>query len=124
MPILSILFGLIDPVTRIVEKLAQARLEQTKAQTDREKIASDERIAALEARKAVLIAEANTPINALVRAAFSIPLAIYFAKIVLWDKVIMGGASATDDLTPNQWVMVWIVLGFYFVSDVTRILRR
>lgn len=124
MPLLSLLFGIIDPVTRIVEKIAQARLEQTKAETDKEKIASTERIAALEARKAVLIAEANTPLNAIVRAAFSIPLAIYFAKIVLWDKVIMGGASATDDLTPNQWMMVWIVLGFYFVTDVARVMRR
>ena len=124
MPILSILFGLIDPVTRIVEKLAQARLEQTKAQTDREKIASDERIAALEARKAVLIAEANTPINALVRFCLTFPIIFYLIKVILWDKVIMGGTTSTDDLSQNQWTLVWIIFGFYFVSDVTRILRR
>ena len=124
MGILSILFGLIDPVTRIVEKIAQAKIEGQKATTDREKVAAEERVAMLNAKRDVLIAEARSPINALVRAGFSIPLMIYFAKIVLWDKVIMGGHSATDDLTPNQWIMVWMVLGFYFVQDVTRMVRK
>lgn len=124
MAILSILFGLIDPVTRIVEKIADAKAKAASAANEREKIAAEERVAALNAKRDVLIAESRSPINALVRAGFSIPLMIYFAKIVLWDKVIMGGHSATDDLTANQWVMVWMVLGFYFVQDVTRLVRK
>ena len=122
MGLLSILFGLIDPATRIIEKIAQARLEQTKALTDREKIAADERVALLQAKRDVLIAEAQSPINAIVRACFTFPICVYFAKVILWDKVLSLGR--TDDLTANQWTLVWIIIGFYFVQDVTRLVRR
>lgn len=124
MGILSFLFGLIDPISKIADKIAQVQIEKAKATTDREKISADERIKALEAKKDVIIAEAGSGVNQFVRAAITAPFIIYFWKLIVWDKIIMSGTSRTDDLNENLWWVSTVIIGFYFITDVTRQITR
>lgn len=110
----------------IVDKLANAYVELENAKNDRERIVAEQKIKALEARRDVQIAEAGTPINALIRLLFALPVAIYFGKIYLWDKVL--GWGVTDPLSPQLTEIAWVIISFYFISEtamgVTRVIRR
>jgi hypothetical protein len=70
---LSFLFGLINPLTSIIGKIADAKVELAKAQTDKEKIHAQERVDTLNARRAVLVAESGSRVNAFIRASFAVP---------------------------------------------------
>lgn len=110
----------------IVKQIAAAYEARENAKTDQERIAADERIKALEARRDVLVAEGRSPVNAIIRAMFALPVAIYYGKLFLWDKVL--GWGATDGLSPELSNIAMIVIGFYFVTDtatrITRIIKR
>lgn len=110
-------------------RLAGAYEARQRAQTDEERIAADERIAALEARASVQRAEAGSPVNALVRAALAAPVAILLAKILVWDKALgQWTGGTTDALSPELWGVVEAVIAFYLLSEagvrVARIWRR
>jgi len=124
MGFLSFLIGLIDPIGKIADKIAQVQIEKARATTDREKIAADERIKGLESRRDVLVAEAGSGVNQFIRAAITLPFVIYFWKLIVWDKIVMAGRAATDDLGDNLWWVATVIIGFYFVSDVTRQVTR
>lgn len=109
----AFLLGLIDPVSRIVGKIAEARVAQANAQTDREKIAADERVKSLELQRDVMVSEAGSRINAFMRLAFAVPPAIYLGKLFVWDKVLSLGR--TDPLSPMMEGVMLTVVGFYFL---------
>lgn len=109
---LGMLFG---GLKWIAGKIAEERTIQTNAATEQERIASEERTKALEAKRDVLIAEAGSPWNAIMRGVISLPVAIFLWKVIVIDKVL--GWGSTDDLSPNLWYVVMLVLGFYFVQD-------
>jgi sterol desaturase/sphingolipid hydroxylase (fatty acid hydroxylase superfamily) len=110
----------------VAHELAAAFRAHEDAQTDQERIAAQERINHLQAIADVQKAEAGNPINALIRAAFAVPIALYFAKLFLWDKVL--GWGSTDSLSPELWQLALVVIGFYFLHDtatgIARIVRR
>jgi hypothetical protein len=97
----------------IADKLAEAYKAKQDAATEQDRIAADERIATLQAQRDVMIAEAGSPINGLIRLAFALPVAIYLGKLILWDKVL--GLGATDNLSPQLWTHADIIVGFYFL---------
>ena len=102
---------------------ATAYETKLRAQTDKEKIAADERIKTLEAKRDVLVAEGGSRLNAIMRAGFGIPPMIYLGKLYLFDKVL--GWGATDPLSPELWNVLWTVVGFYFLDQVAgRVARR
>lgn len=119
---LGILLGLINPIASITGKIADARVEMAKAETDQERIHAQERVNTLEARKAVLIAESGSRINALIRAGFALPFVIYNAKLVLWDKVL--GLGSTDGLSAELFQVELACIGFYFLYDIAARFRR
>ena len=124
--IIGMLTGLVNPVGRIVGQIADAREKAALAETNSERIAADERIAALQAQRDVLIAESGSSLNAAIRAMFALPFAIYITKVVLVDKVL--GRGVTDPLSPWLADVCMIVVGFYFVREAAvaaaRALRR
>lgn len=124
MGFLSFLLSLFNPLERIGTKLIEAKIASTNATTDQARIAAEERVKHLEMRRDTLVAEAGSPWNQFVRAGLSIPFMIYLWKLVVWDKVIMGGRVATDDLSNNLWWIMMTVIGFYFVTDVTKVASR
>lgn len=116
------LLGLIDPVSRIVGKIADAKVAMANAETDREKIAAGERVKGLEARRDVLTAEAGTKLNGFIRAGFALPFVIYNGKLVLWDKVLAMGS--TDPLSTELFQIELACISFYFLYDIAARLKR
>jgi len=115
----------------ILGQLASAYKAKQQAQNDRERIAADERINQLNVIRDVQVAESGSPINAIIRAFIAIGPAAYLFKIFVIDKLLcpaFGGACATDQLSPDLWQVMWIVLGFYFlhsaITTTARIIKR
>lgn len=112
------MIGLLAQLVPLGLRLAGAYEARQKATTDAERIAADERIAALEARASVQRAEAGSPVNALMRAALAAPVAILLAKILVWDKALgQWTGGTTDALSPELWGVVEAVIGFYLLSE-------
>ena len=109
----------------IATKIAAAYEARQTAKTDIEAIAADERIKALQARRDVMIAESGSMINAIIRAMLALPVALYFGKLYLWDKVL--GWGVTDPLSPMLQQVAMVIIGFYFLAEgaaqVTRIAK-
>lgn len=121
--LLSLVTG---PLSSISNDLKEAYQSKLAAANAAERIAADERINLLEARKSTILAAQSDPIERFVRIGFAFPCIIYVNKILIWDKVL--GLGITDKLSPEFWQVFWIVLGGYFI-DVTirgtaRILKR
>jgi hypothetical protein len=128
--LLSGLFGTINGVTKA---LSDAKIAAINATTEEAKIHADEQVSTLQARRDVLIAESasGSRINMIIRAGLALgPLGILL-KVFLWDKVIGSlvgcsqaapgtcGIFVTDPLDANLWQVITIVLGFYFVSEIS-----
>lgn len=122
---LGFLFSLVNPIASIVGKIADARVELAKAQTDTERIHAQERVDSLQARRDVMMAEAGGPfgwVNSVIRAGFAIPFVIYNSKLVLWDKVLSLGS--TDGLSTELFQIEVACISFYFLYDITARWKR
>jgi len=105
-------------LTSISHDLTAAYQAKLAATNDAERIAADERISILEARKSSILAAQSDPIERWVRVGFALPFVIYINKLVLWDKVLHWGA--TDGLSSDLNQLMWIVIGGYFVDTTVR----
>lgn len=127
------LFTTVDGITTAI---SNERLKLIQAKTDQDKIASQERINALQARRDVLVAESGrSNFNAIVRGLIGLCVAGVLAKILIWDKAIgsLAGCSGklanleqnliscskytTDALDGNLWGVITAVIGFYFLYE-------
>ena len=120
--VITSLLGLVDPISRIAGKIADARIASIQASTDKEKIEQEERIKALEARRDVLKAESDGRVNGIIRALLAAPIVVFLWKVIIWDKVLALGT--TDDLSENLWYVTMMVLGFYYVHWTVGRLKR
>jgi|GEM_PF-2846152 len=124
------MFGTINGVTKA---LGDAKIAAINAVTAQDKIQAEERVSMLQARRDVLIGEAGSGsrLNLIIRSLFALgPLSVVL-KLYFWDKVIGSlvgcsqaahgtcGAFTTDPLDENGWKVMSVVLGFYFVSEIT-----
>lgn len=116
------LLGLADPISRIAGKIADARIAATQASTDKERIEQEERVKSLEARRDVLMREADGRVNGVIRALLAVPVIVFLWKVIIWDKVLALGS--TDDLSENLWYVTMMVLGFYYVHWTVGRLKR
>ena len=119
---LGFLIGLIDPISRIAGKIADARIASVQASTDKEKIYADERVKALEQRRAVMVAESASRINPVMRALLAGPAVIFLWKVIVWDKVL--GFGVTHNLSENLWIYLLSVVGFYFLDQLVARMKR
>ncbi len=121
--ILSLLSG---PLKDISNDLKEAYQSKLNAKNDSERIAVEERINLLEARKSIILAAQSDPLERLVRIGLALPVIAYSWKLILWDKVL--GLGATDGLSPELWQFFWIVVSGYFIDatvrGTARILKR
>lgn len=138
----SIVAGLFGTINGVTAALSNAKIAAITATTQAEQIAAQERVSTLQARRDVLIAEAGSGsrLNLIIRSVIAIGPASVLLKIFLWDKVIGSivgcsqaakgtcGIFTTDALDANLWTVITVVLGFYFVSEVsvgvTRIIKN
>lgn len=121
---LTTIFGFLAKIGigSIADRIASAYEAKQKATTDREKVAADERIKTLEARRDVLVAESGSRINSLIRILFALPPAVYLAKIFVYDKVL--GWGVTDPLSDELEQILWVVIGFFFLQSTAERFRR
>lgn len=141
--ILSFITGLGGTVSEITKSISNVQIARAKAETDQERMKYDAEVRELEARKAVIVAEAGhrlvAAINASVRAALAIGPISYVLKYYLWDKVIgafVGCANlqgkakadcetfATDGLSPQMAVVLTAVIAFYLGYNALARWRR
>lgn len=116
------LIGLINPLTRISEKLVAAYAEKQNAQTEQQRIAAEERIHTLEAQKAVILQGQSDPFERWVRIGFAAPFVVYNAKLLVWDKIL--GWGVTDGLGPELATIQSIVIGGYFLTSIAKRFSR
>lgn len=147
---LGTLLGLVDPVSKVINKILDLQQKKVDAATEQEKNQIQEQIDALKLRRDVLIAESNDKTNRWMRAfGLAMPVAVLMWKIFVWDKVIgslvgcSGDTSSaravarlgeeyvrscmkytTDALDPNLWFFVTAVTGFYFLATSRLFNRR
>jgi hypothetical protein len=125
----AILSLVIGGLPAIVQAIGQARHDSQVAETDKERIAADERVKALEAQKEVLLRESVTPWNAIARFTLLAPVALYFSWTIAWDKIACKwffneSVCVTDPLSDWQNGIAAMIVGFYFLTDWTRIFKR
>lgn len=139
---LSLIPGLFNTINGITQAISNERLKLIDAKTDQQRIAAQERINSLEAKRSVLVAESGSSrVNAFMRASIGASVAVVVAKLLVWDKVVgsfsgcsgpMGSALEcttfrTDAIDPNQWSIITAAIGFYFLYEgavnVTRIIK-
>jgi len=121
--LLKLVLGLFSgPLSDISNDLKEAYQSKLAATNDKERIAADERINNLEARKAIILAAQSDPFERWVRILFAVPFALYIWKLVVYDKILEWGT--TDNLSPDLWNMFYIILGGYFVVNTVRTLKK
>jgi hypothetical protein len=106
------LLGLGPGLVSLGNKLVDARVQLAQAANDKERVAAEERVQSLTLQMEALKTDQTAPF---VRAAFAFPFLVYVNKLILWDKIISGGAGNTDPLGTDLWAMLMMIAGFYFV---------
>lgn len=101
-------------IAAIGEQLNKAYDAKLKATNDHEKLEAEETIARLQAQQAILTAEQGRWLTAWVRPAIALPFVIYLWKLVIYDKVLAWGS--TDNLSPELWNLMMVVMGAYFLT--------
>lgn len=110
-------------IKAIGAELRGAYEAKLKATNDHEKLEAEQNIARLEAQQSILLAEQGRWLTAWVRPAIALPFVIYLWKLILYDKVLAWGA--TDNLSPELWNMMTVIIGAYFLTrPLETVLRR
>lgn len=129
--ILSLVLG---GVPAIISGIAKARVDLANAETEKEKVAAQERIKALEMQRDVLIKESTTPWNTIARFSLLGPAVVYLWWVIAWDKIAckwfysleapLYPSCTTDPLSPWLTGIVGVMIGFYFLTDASKIWKR
>lgn len=122
----ALISGLFGTINGITNAIANEKIAALTATTQQDQIAANERVATLQQRRDVLIADAaHGSIDIWVRTIIAIGPALYLFKIFVIDKVC-GPLfhTETDPLDDNLWQVVMVVLGFYFLSATSTTVAR
>lgn len=123
--ILATIFKFFDPIARITDKIVDLQIKKSDAKTEQERIAADERVKGLEAKRDVMVAEAGSRINTWTRAALAFPVVVVLWKVLVFDKALGQWTGwTTDALSPELWYVVMVVLGFYFLDTIAARFKR
>lgn len=116
---LKLLLGFLSgPLSSISNDLKDAYTAKLQAGTDKEKLAADERINTLEARKSSILAAQGSPVERWIRFGFAFPFVVYLNKLLIYDKVLALGS--TDSLSPELTQLFWIIIGGYFLDATVK----
>lgn len=127
--IFGLIPGLFTTVNGITAAITNEKINLAQAQNESDRIAAQEKIASLQAKQAVLIAESgSSKLNAFVRAAIGGSVAIVIAKLLVYDKALgQWTGGHTDSIDPNLWTVITAAIGFYFLYEgavnATRIIK-
>lgn len=136
--ILGAITGMSGTIRDIVNKIGDLQIEKLKTSSEEKRKLIEAEVAELQARQAVLVAEAGSRLNSIMRAVAAFGPILFILTIFVWDKVIgkFAGCAGkgpyssycwlfvTDPLDDNLWKVVVGVLAFYFIYDVAARWRR
>lgn len=105
----------------LISEIADARVKVTDAKTEQERIAAQERLDILTARKDIILQSQKDKVERWIRVLWAVPFIVYTWKLVLWDKVL--GLGATDSLSPTLEYIMWTILGSYFLDSTIKKIR-
>lgn len=128
--ILTFITGLGGTATSISKDLRDREVARTQAQSNQELRKIDAEIAAVHDRKDVLVAEAGSRLNSMIRAFIAIGPGVYVFKYFFVDKFLgslflcSGDAGqairckifATDALNTEMAAVMTAVIAFYFLA--------
>lgn len=129
--ILTFLTGLGGTATSISKDIRDVQIKKEQAKSDKDLKEIDAELSALHARKDVLVAEAGSRLNAIMRAAIAIGPALYVFKYFFVDKFLgslfLCSSTAgqelrcqifrTDGLNTEMAAVLTAVLAFYFLAS-------
>jgi hypothetical protein len=98
----------------ITQELVEAKVKVSDAKTEQEKIAAQERVDTLSARKEIILQGQKDKAERWIRIIWAVPFIIYTWKLVVWDKILQFGT--TDPLSPTLEYIMWTILGAYFLD--------
>lgn len=117
--ILGALTGLAGPLAQVAKQIAALQTAKINAAADEERAKIDASLQEAHDRRAVLIAEAGSRLNAIMRGLLAMPTVILLWKIEIWDKAFGSLTHGhTDSLGPDLWWVVTAVIAFYFGYDI------
>lgn len=133
--IIAFITGLAGPLAQAFNKIEDLKMAKITATTNEQHMQIDGQIAEAHDRAQVLIAEAGSRLNAIIRGCLAFGPMVYLNKVFVWDKVVgsFTGHSCfhnvcsvfnTDTLDSNLWTVVTVVLSFYFVYDLAATFRK
>jgi hypothetical protein len=140
--VLGFLTGMGPVISGIVTSVANTKAALAAAETDQERNKLRAEVDELNARRAVLIAEAGsrfaTIMNVTIRSLLALGPVVLLLKVFVWDKSMgpfvgcVGDTTGverclkftTDGLDTNLWAVVIAVIGFYFLYDMTARWRK
>jgi hypothetical protein len=122
----AIIAGLFGTINGVTNALSNEKIALITATTQKEQIQAQERVNTLTLQRDVLIADAaHGSWDIWIRTAIAIGPASYMLKIFLIDKTFgFLFQTRTDDLSPELWQVVMVVLGFYFLSETSTKVAR
>lgn len=117
--LLGLIPGLFTTVNGITNAITNEKINLAQAQNESDRIASQERIVALQTKRDVLVAESGgSKLNSIVRSFIGGSVAFILAKLLVWDKALGDWTGGhTDPLDPNLWNVIMATIGFYFIYE-------
>ncbi|MCA8834482.1 MAG: hypothetical protein K8953_05290 [Proteobacteria bacterium] len=104
--------GLMGAKRGLFAALEGALNAKQNADTDQARIAADVEIERIKGKIATHKDDNKNWLTRGIRPAFAYPLAAYWTKILVWDKVL--GLGATDPLSAGQTAIAMTIVGFFF----------
>lgn len=95
----------------------KARLDQG---TNADKLAADLASKEIEARQRIAVAELGSWFTALPRVTIEMTVAVYIAKVIVWDKVFAMGSTDAIAGAVGGWVDL-VVIGMFGTAITSRV---
>lgn len=97
--ILGLIPGAFTTINGITNAISNQKIAAIKAKTEEERIAANERVKVLEARRDVLLsAQSRSKLPIIIQSGLGLCGLVVLAKMAIWDKVIGSAMKCAGDL--------------------------
>lgn len=112
MGLLGFLFGIFNPLKPLLDSVTRAYADVERAKTDKERIASEERLSWAKTQAEVQISAMQHDAWFSPRNVISYAVAIYVVKLVVWDTVLgLGVTSNPGDIV--NWIAAEVIAALF-----------
>ncbi len=116
-------FDFLNPLNAITDGIVKWQIAKENAKTDKDRIEAEVHIAQLEAKRDVQVAATIHDKWWSPRTLIGYSVAILVAKLLVYDTAFQWGVTPWPGTFVTE--IVWVVIGFYFVSEGIRgLLKR